>query len=213
MNHTLPLTAPDSTPLPLVSATDIATDFQNLLITHTTTTGTESPASTLSSTLTLLLTNFKQHLATQKLSAVSIKNYVSDVRQFLGWLHTHLPHTTIQELSSDICNQYLSSLHSSPHPANHTVATKKMPIPKPARSTTNRKQASLRQFSAFLHHTIATPDWGQELVNLPEDPIEYLINSFRSYLTKKRHAKKTVTNYLSDIRHYLEWATEKNAKR
>ena len=143
-----------------ISQNDIYTDFANL---------TTQPIGQHS------LDEFANWLKSQKLSHVSIKNYLSDLRQFLKAADKT---TDISQAAHD----YISALHAP-------------------RATINRKLASLRKYCIFLNQTISIP-------NLPTDPTHQLLKSFKAHLVKKRHSKKTITNYLSDLRHYLHWATK-----
>ena len=151
--------------LSAISVTDIQSDFQQLLNT--------CPSETLVEGGKHSLDEFANWLKAQKLSHVSIKNYLSDLRQFLKAADKT---TDISQAAHD----YISALHAP-------------------RATINRKLAAIRKYCIFLNQTISIP-------NLPIDPTQQLMKSFKAHLVKKRHSPKTITNYLSDLRHYLKWA-------
>lgn len=161
-----------------ISNTDIIADFQAL---------SQNKATSTSVSPQTLLSQFKPWLRDKKLSAVSVKNYISDTRGFLAWLKRQhkLPHSAQDFL------EYTSYLQTHRTP----------------RSSLNRKLASLRHFASFLHQSYALPNFVSQIKNIPQDPLDNLLHNFRSHLVKKRHKTKTITNYLSDIRHYLAWAT------
>ena len=132
-----------------------------------------------------VLFHFRKWLKSKKLSDVSCKNYISDTRTFLTDLG-HLPHEV-------------------EHFTNYSLKLQNASTP---RSTINRKLTSLRHFARFLHQIFALPNFESDISNIPQDPIENLLKNFRYHLTRKGHKSKTITNYLSDIKHYLIWATE-----
>ncbi len=216
--------------LSAISQNDIQADFQTLV-------SVQSVQSSVKSVFVgqHSLSSFANWLKAQKLSRVSIKNYLSDIRQFLSWLSSTHPTTPLSQLNSEICHQYLNSLQPSTNTehvsgeinqfvrvlgqanglagastkatgANNTIAAEQIAIDRPqltstfpTKATINRKLASLRKYALFLGLNIS-------ISNLPPDPTHQLLKSFKAHLVKKRHSPKTITNYLSDLRHYLNWA-------
>ena len=85
-----------------------------------------------------VLRSFFQYLCDQQLSKKSVKNYVSDARQYLEWLEKAEIHTEntpiLEEISVNSIQEYKSFLLS-----------KAIPL-----SSINRYLASLRQFGSFL---------------------------------------------------------------
>ncbi|OGY17309.1 MAG: hypothetical protein A2784_01475 [Candidatus Chisholmbacteria bacterium RIFCSPHIGHO2_01_FULL_48_12] len=124
------------------------------------------------------LPQFTAFLKAQKLSQKTIRNYHSDASQFLNWSKI----SDIYDLTSDIFIAYTYHLQSQSVP----------------RSTLARHLASLRQFARFLNLPV-------NLDNPPLPLIPTILKNFRFHLTKNRYKHKTVANYLSDIRHYLNW--------
>lgn len=122
---------------------------------------------------------FRDFLRTQKFAAKTVRNYSSDVNQFLVWVDKDDP----CQIDLNHFSHYLNYLNS-------------LNIP---RSTISRHLASLRQFAQFLNLDIS-------LDNPPLPLIPTLLKNFRAHLTKSRYKHKTIANYLSDIKHYLEWA-------
>lgn len=124
------------------------------------------------------LADFRRWLKSQHLSPASISNYLSDANQFIAFAGT-------QSIDSSHFVDYLNHLNSLNTP----------------RSTVNRKLASLRQLAKFLQLDV-------HFDKVPQPLIDNLLKNFHYYLRTKRHSSKTITNYLSDLRHYLNWAYE-----
>ena len=124
------------------------------------------------------LPQFIAFLKAHRLSQKTIRNYSSDVSQFLAWAKVSDTH----HLTSDIFLAY-----------KHHLQSQNTPL-----STLNRHLSALRQFSRFLQVDLA-------LDNPPLPLIPTVVKNFRSHLVKNRYKHKTIANYLSDIRHYLTW--------
>ncbi len=146
-----------------------------------------SSVSSMPSSVKSMLSDFRHWLRHKKLSAVSVKNYLSDVHQFLHWSKP----PSLVAIGYPLVANYVSHLDSLNSP----------------RSTINRKLAALRQLGLFLETTYQLPNPAANLTNIPEDPIDNLIKNFHYHLRTRRHKSKTISNYLSDVKHYLSWAT------
>ena len=131
-----------------------------------------------------LLRHFQAFLEEAKLSRVSIKNYVSDVRQFLNWSQISsallVTHQQIQDYQAQIKNT------------------------KPP-ATYQRYLASMRQFVSFLaiEYRINLPP-----ITVVEEVLtsKDLTNQFKAYLTKEKRSHSTIKNYVSDLNHYWSWS-------
>lgn len=176
-----------------ISTNEIFADFNQLLSSFS---KTDQPNTSLTSSHPVIK-QFRKWLKSKKLSDVSCKNYISDVSQFLNWL-THRNFSAGGH-SPTILPQ------SVEHFTNYSLKLQNDNTP---RSTINRKLSSLRNFARFLHQVFALPNFEDDISNIPQDPIENLLKNFRYHLNKKGHKSKTIVNYVSDIKHYLNWATE-----
>ena len=128
------------------------------------------------------LPEFAAFLKAQRLSQKTIRNYASDVSQFLNWINwSRRRHA--ERLGSNHFTDYLNHLQ-----AKNTPLT-----------TLARHLSALRQFARFLNLDI-------NLANPPLPFIPTILKNFRAHLVKNRYKHKTVANYLSDVRHYLTWA-------
>src|SRR3989344_3095894 len=79
-----------------------------------------------------LETNFRIYLAAvKKISPLSAKNYLSDLRYFVGWAHQALPEQCMTADNLECYRDYLVASNLPPR-------------------TTNRRLSSIRAFSGFL---------------------------------------------------------------
>lgn len=123
----------------------------------------------------MALPEFIAFLKAHRLSQKTIRNYASDVSQFLTWAES-------RTLDSEIFIAY-----------KHHLQAQNTPL-----ATLNRHLSALRQFSSFLKINLS-------LDNAPLPLIPTVVKNFRSHLVKNRYKHKTIANYLSDVRHYLTW--------
>lgn len=145
-----------------------------------------------------LTAQFKHYLVSQKLSAATLKNYVSDVQRFLTWLAGELQETVIEpvHLTASVFQNYslyLNAAQNHIHPA-----------------TAERYLSSLKRFGEFLKVTQRTDsNPAADLKPTAIDPtLDQVINEFRNELIRQNLAPSTVKNYVSDVHHYLLWANE-----
>lgn len=145
-----------------------------------------------------LTAQFKHYLVSQKLSAATLKNYVSDIRQFLAWLAGELQETVIEpvHLTASVFQNYGRWLND---PANRIHP-----------ATAERYLSSLKRFGSFLENaklTDANP--AADLKPAAIDPtLDQVINEFKRELIHQKLSGSTVKNYVSDVHHYLLWANE-----
>lgn len=151
---------------------------------------------------------FEKYLHSKGFSPATIKNYKSDIFHFIAWLRDDLRKigTVIESfdeslpfLSSDVAQNYKLSLHSSNVPVK----------------TTNRRLSTLRQFAKFLQeNAYFESDFMQgvsniSLVKKTRSPHLQVVSEFESHLASQKISASTIKNYLSDIKHFLNWL-EKN---
>ncbi len=142
----------------------------------------------------LVLAQFKRFLKTKKLSPLSIKNYLSDLRRFLAYLQNHQPH--LKSLHSIKLHHFKSYLT---HLTNQGFSP----------ASLNRNIATLRQFGHFLEqvHNIENPT--QNLARLgptsPNSSSTNYIKHFTNYLKQQQLSSQTIKSYKSDINQYLHW--------
>ena len=149
-----------------------------------------------------MLKEFKQFLQLKKLSKISVKNYLSDVRQFLTWTAKN----SFKQLSPAVFSAYKSYL------LGLKISAKSI----------NRYLASLRSFGQFLKQqqlTATNPAQNLKNINLKSEckgPAYvkaghlHQLDQFRQTLAQEKLKPATVKNYISDIRQFLNWLENKN---
>ncbi|MFZ2201884.1 MAG: site-specific integrase, partial [Microgenomates group bacterium] len=133
-----------------------------------------------------IIRHFQAFLEEAKLSRISIKNYLSDVRLFLASINFR----SIRDIDAQALQTYLGQVQET----------------KPE-ATYRRYNASLRRFTTFLsiEYRLELPlPKANSLESNPKSP-HNLINQFRLYLTHEKKSAATVKNYLSDLNHFLTW--------
>ena len=165
-----------------------------------------------------LLKLFQAFLLEANLSAVSIKNYLSDLRHFLSFCTTNSslrggtptwqshsiqsrpgPEVTVKDIFQNL-NQYLDP-YLQAQKASFTPA-----------NTTARRLASIRRFSTFLHVKFsispsyrARPYRDSNPSRPGPDDTTKILDQFKTYLEKDQKTPSTVKNYLSDLHHFFLW--------
>lgn len=142
-----------------------------------------------------MLNKFKEYLINKKLSKTSIKNYISDVRQFMNWsANNSVDYTSVTSYIN-----YRLYLLGQKLPTN----------------SINRHLASLRTFGIFLQSEkllMLNPAMGLENISndtkTPIKPIneeQILLNKFRQSLTNEHLKAATIKNYLSDVGQFIKF--------
>jgi len=141
--------------------------------------------------MTNLSAQFKAYLIANHLSAVSVKNYVSDINKFLATI----PDDKTPQ-SEDFKNYY-DKINQNNTPSQ----------------TLKRYQSALRKFGQFLKEEYAlaknpaviletrkTLDTSAKQIN-PEK----MLDAYRKSLEKSGSKPATIKNYLADTRQFLDW--------
>jgi site-specific recombinase XerD len=149
---------------------------------------------------------FKLYLASQGVSSVTIRNYLSDFNHFWGWLILTLknqglsstsPREIIKQITPSVIKDYKNFLFINKTPVK----------------TINRRLSSLRRFGGFcLSQNWLKSNPARKISNLsaknncsqPENR-EQILKKFKAGLEKEKVSSVTIRNYLSDIRHFLAW--------
>ncbi len=143
-----------------------------------------------------ILSHFRSFLSESRLSAVSIKNYLSDIRRFFEWLQTGTgSQGRLQDISGSSIDGYLNHLQNRNTPV----------------STINRFLASYRRLVTFLKIEYRYEIINPKILVKPDVPVDHRLSpeklkeQFASYLTKERKSPATIKNYLSDLNHFWSW--------
>jgi len=152
---------------------------------------------------------FKLYLQIQKVSPVTVKNYVVDVNHFLEWLaqKTGIKHQIVGKaifglFTEETLNEYKADLLQSRTPL----------------STLNRRLSALRKFGQFgLQEGWLTENPANKIANADSDSLSKnkdqnvkVLLEFQKQLEKEKISLLTTKNYLSDLRHFLSWLAEAN---
>jgi site-specific recombinase XerD len=155
-----------------------------------------------------LLTDFTVYLQEQGVSALTLKNYRSDINHFSGWLILKTRSLGILADQLTECIPFISKKLG--HEYRNFLLENATP-----HITINRRLSSLRHLARFLVLTqIVDFDFMAELPNIDFvtkkiNPFP-LVNEFEQHLTHEKASKSTIKNYLSDIRHFLAWLETNN---
>ncbi len=153
----------------------------------------------------ILLNHFEAYLANIGSSVKTQKNYRSDVRHLFTWISLEtrlLSQITISKpehlcilLSPGLLAQYRQSLIDSSTP----------------RATINRRLSSIRIFFQCLKHLgFISDNPAISLSNVLNHPIdenyqEAILRDFEKNLITEGASKKTIANYISDVKQFLSW--------
>ena len=156
---------------------------------------------------------FKLYLISQGCSPITVKNYLSDIKNFFDWLaqktgvHYQIAGKAVFGIfTKETILEYQQDLLSAKTPP----------------STINRHLSALRKLGQFARNQ----GWLSEnpavkISNVTKDQTgvglhkgnqidsskaaNQLLNEFRRYLEKEKTSPLTIKNYLSDLRHFLGW--------
>lgn len=141
-------------------------------------------------------------------SGKTLRNYRADLSHFSGWAVLHLQSAGVKIVSSDGILPHFSAQLIAIYKGYHLE--NKIP-----ERTTNRRLSTLRNFARFLlSEGQITQDPTSSISNLrrEQDFKEKLIpltEEFVRHLEEEKVSKITIKNYLSDIRHFLNWSLQK----
>lgn len=143
-----------------------------------------------------IIKKFQQYLKNKKLTKVSVKNYVSDTRQFLKWTAKN----NFNHLDGSTFSVYKS----------HLISQKTPP------KSINRYLTSLRRLGKFLKEekiTMFNP--AAKLENIRLSPVmsrpgldikhPELTLRFKEALRQEKLKPATIKNYVSDSNQFLKW--------
>lgn len=145
--------------------------------------------------------NFRTYLsAVINLKAISIKNYLSDLRYFIGWYTQHAQNesflTSLENLTSEHIEAYKSYLLSNNLPTK----------------TINRRLSTVRMFCKYLiSQNILTSNPAQHIVNMgtkakkafsnPQSGLS--LSEFAHFLSAKEFSPEHISRTESDINEFL----------
>ena len=147
--------------------------------------------------------DFVSYLLTQGVSPGTIKHYRSDIAHFLHYIFGALSNLDAQSNST-----YAIFKHTSENIGKrykNYLITNSTP-----QKTVNRRLATLRHFSRFLsasghisHDIVEGVKNVQRHSSTKNRP---LITQYKKHLVSSGQSRNTVKNYISDVKHLLDWA-------
>ena len=145
---------------------------------------------------------FKNYLQVEKASSITVKNYLADINHFLEWISqkTAIKYQIVGKgifglFTEETLNEYKTE-----------QLIKKTPT-----STLNRRLSALRKFGQFglrqgwLKKNPAITNAGLNLLSKDQDQNNKVLSEFQKQLEKEKISPLTIKNYLSDLRHFLNW--------
>ena len=144
---------------------------------------------------------FKNYLKTQKISSVTIKNYVADINNFFNWLERKT------QIKYQVAGTAVLGLFTK-----ETIEEYKKDQTAPL-STVNRRLSALRKFGSFIQ----SQGWignnpALEITNsereIKKEASKDILNDFKQDLKEENISAVTIKNYMSDLRHFLGWLKE-----
>lgn len=165
---------------------------------------------------------FKLFLVDLKKSNSTLKNYLSDLGHFLGWISqkkvTNNTHVSSQNLLEKISTTQINKYCS-------TLLKKNTPI-----KTINRRLSTIRLFCSFcVQKKFISSDPSTLVANVKMNPVksdekntlnlqnnlnrinddaQNLYAQFKNYLVSLKKSSATLKNYLSDLRNFIAWFAE-----
>mgnify|MGYP001582817281 FL=1 len=148
---------------------------------------------------------FEIHLKTKGSSKPTVKNYLSDLNHFFGWLELKLKSRNLPFSREDQESFFLYFTEETVEDYKNFLRANQIPT-----STTNRRLSTLRTFSKLcLGQGWLKTDPLQRIDNLPKQTTrmipENLLQQFAKTLKEKGRSDLTIKNYLVDIRQFLTW--------
>lgn len=154
----------------------------------------------------LLMKSFSAYLSSENLSSVSQKNYLADLRHFLGWFIFTLSRNRKTE-----AGKFNPSLLRLINEALISDYKKFLVVNKVATKTVNRRLSTLRKFGEFcLKQGLISENPAKKVNNQPlevsyEDKGQEILREFKKALEEEKVAESTVKNYLADVRQFINW--------
>jgi len=143
---------------------------------------------------------FRLYLESEKFNPVTVRNYVADLNHFLNWLAVKTG------IKSQVAGKAIFGLLTQ-----ETIEEYKTDLAqkKASQATINRCLSALRKFAQFgqVHGWIAENQVAL-VSNLPSSQPsikEKVLTDFQKQLEKEKVSRLTIKNYLSDLRHFLNW--------
>ncbi len=144
--------------------------------------------------------SFRQYLVAENHSPVSIKNYLSDLRHFVGWMDKEFRiqnlEFRIENISTSVIEAYKTYLSDNQIPLK----------------TINRRLSTLRKFCSFcISQGWMKENPAKQVKNIgPIDPLGpisliQVLTEYEQYLAEQNFDQKTITSYLNDVEEFYQF--------
>ncbi len=150
--------------------------------------------------------SFKQYLIAGNKTPVSVKNYLSDLRHFFGWMTFYLVNDR-KIISTDLNESQFISAIDEKLIVNYKSYLIENNIPA---KTINRRLSTVRRFCSFcVSQGWMTVNPGKQIANIQSETLHIdaetksMLDEYRSSLQQKQNSQHSITNSLNDIEEFL----------
>ncbi|KKT65655.1 MAG: hypothetical protein UW60_C0039G0008 [Candidatus Woesebacteria bacterium GW2011_GWA2_44_33] len=155
------------------------------------------------------LNSFFDYLSSSGVSDKSLKYYRSDISHFTGWI---ILKVRTWGIFAETVTEIIPFINTRLAHEYKIFLTQNNISPK----TVNRRLSTLRHLSRFLLASqIANSDFMEGIANIDisashSPSIHPLITLFEKKLEAEKVSKNTVKNYISDVKHFINWLEIRN---
>ena len=155
------------------------------------------------------LNSFLNYLSSSGVSDKSLKYYRSDISHFTGWI---ILKVRTWGIFAETVTEIIPFINTRLAHEYKIFLTQNNISPK----TVNRRLSTLRHLSRFLLASqIANSDFMEGIANIDisashSPSIHPLITLFEKKLEAEKVSKNTVKNYISDVKHFINWLEIRN---
>jgi len=155
------------------------------------------------------LNSFFDYLSSSGVSDKSLKYYRSDISHFTGWI---ILKVRTWGIFAETVTEIIPFINTRLAHEYKIFLTQNNISPK----TVNRRLSTLRHLSRFLLASqIANSDFMEGIANIDisashSPSIHPLITLFEKKLEAEKVSKNTVRNYISDVKHFINWLEIRN---
>ena len=155
------------------------------------------------------LNSFFDYLSSSGVSDKSLKYYRSDISHFTGWI---ILKVRTWGIFAETVTEIIPFINTRLAHEYKSFLTQNNISPK----TVNRRLSTLRHLSRFLLASqIANSDFMEGIANIDisashSPSIHPLITLFEKKLEAEKVSKNTVRNYISDVKHFINWLEIRN---
>ncbi|MBP7832806.1 MAG: site-specific integrase [Candidatus Levybacteria bacterium] len=144
-----------------------------------------------------VIKGFKEALE-KKLSPVTVKNYISDIKHFESWIASKYQSVNLADLlSKNAFDEYIQE--------NSGAKATEL-----SRKSFKRHLSSLRAFSAYLLQNNIISDDPFHKIEEEQAHDVWKISEFKNYLAEKKSGPLTIKYYINDVQSYAKWCNETN---